>query len=224
MSPIGRWRWIALVLVLVACRSRAASDPPKLERLTMTPHAAHRSAGQSQRFTVIGHYADGTTRNLTQRVEYASSDPAVAQAANAKGDRSRFEAVAPGKTTISATDRATGISTHATGDDVTMVVLGALERLTLTPEFVHRPLGQTQRLTATGYYAGGVTRNLTQHVDYRSSDPGIVAAPNAKGDKSRIETVGIGSATVSAVDPESGVTSTASGGDATVNVESVQIR
>jgi uncharacterized protein YjdB len=223
VSRAGRWRGLALVLLLVACRSRAASEPPKLERLTMTPHAAHRSAGQSQRFTVIGHYAGGTTKNLTQRVEYASSDPAVASAPNAKGDRSRVEAVAPGKATITATDRATGVSTHASGDDVTIVVVGGLERLTLTPEFVHRPLGQTQRLTATGYYPGGVTRNLTQHVVYSSSDPGIVAAPNAPGDKSRVETVGIGSATVSAVDPESGVSSSASGGDATVNVESPKI-
>jgi uncharacterized protein YjdB len=208
-----------LLVALAACRSQGAADPPRLERLTVTPRAAHRSAGQAQRFTVIGHYAGGATRNLTQKVEYISSDPAVVRAPNAKGDRSRVEAVAPGKATITATDRATGISSQASGDDASLVVLGALERLTLTPEFVHRMVGQSQRLTATAHYAGGVTRNLTQHVTYRSSDPAIVAAPNAKGDKSRVETVGLGSATISAVDPESGVTSTASGGDATVSVD-----
>lgn len=207
-----------LLVALAACHSHGESDTSRLESITVTPRAARSSVGQPQRFTATGHYAGGATRNLTQHVEYASSDPAVARVANAKGDRSRVEPVAPGTTTITATDRKTGVSSSASGGDAALVVLGALERVTLAPTFVHRQVGQTQRLTATGHYAGGTTRNLTQHVVYRSSDPKIVAAPNADGDKSRIETTGLGSATISAVDPASGITSTASGGDATVTV------
>lgn len=208
-----------LLVALVACQSRGESDGNRLESITLTPRDAHRSVGQSQRFTATGHYAGGATRNLTQRVEYGSSDPAVARASNAKGDRSRVEALAPGSVTITATDRATGVSSHASGADAKMVVLGALERVTLTPTFAHRLVGQAQRLTATGHYAGGATRNVTQHVVYRSSDPEIVAAPNAEGDKSRVEAVSLGTATISAVDPVSGITSTTSGGDATVTVD-----
>jgi uncharacterized protein YjdB len=208
-----------MVLALAACQSKDASATSRLERITVSPRNAHCSVGQSQRFTATGHYAGGATRNLTQHVQYVSSDPTVARALNAKGDRSRVEAVAAGTATITATDPKTGISSHAEGGDASLVVLGALERLTLAPEFVHRNIGQTQRLTATGYYAGGATRNLTQQVVYRSSDEAIVQAPNTDGDKSRIQAVGVGSATISATDPTSGVTSTTSGGDATVTVE-----
>lgn len=203
---------------LLGCRSEKSGTGKKLERITLAPRDARRSVGQVQHMTATGHYADGTTRNLTQHVEYTSSDPAVARAANAKGERSRIEAVGAGTATISATDPKTGVGSHASGADVTFTVLGALERITLAPSGVKRVVGQAQRLTATGHYAGGTTRNLTQHVTYRSSDANVAAAPNDAGDKSRVEAKSLGTATISAIDPATGITSSAGGGDATVDV------
>lgn len=209
---------LALALV-VACQAKSAGDPA-LERITLGPREAHRPVGQAQRFTATGHYTDGSTRNLTQRVEYISSDPKVAGTANVKGDRSRVDALAPGRAVISARDPKTGVSSHD-GDgkgDATLTVMGALERLTLSPSLITRNVGQTQRLTATGHYADGATRNITQHVEYRSSNPGVAVMANAKGDKSRIDLVGTGSATISAVDAATGITSSTTGGDASVTV------
>jgi uncharacterized protein YjdB len=218
-----RWpaRFVVVAVVLAAvgaCRSSSEGEKGRLERITVGPHEARRSVGDAQRFTATGHYAGGATRNLTQRVDWTSSDPAVASAANTKGDRSRIEAVAPGKVTISVKDPKTGIGSHAENGDATLVVLGKLERIVLTPSVVTRVAGQTQRLTATGHFAGGTTRNLTQHLDYRSSDPDVAAAPNADGDKSRIEIVGPGTATITAVDQATGVSSATGNGDATVTV------
>jgi uncharacterized protein YjdB len=219
-------RLVAMILAMAAvgtvalasCKSAPREDGARLERLTLTPTAARRSVGQVQHFTATGHYADGTTRNLTQRVTYASSDPAIARAANAKGNCSRIEALAAGTVTISATDPKTGIGSHASSGDATFTVLGALERVTLSPVASRRWVGQSQRLTATGHYAGGATRNLTQHVVYRSSDPTIAAAPNAAGDKSRVDALGGGPATMPAGDPARGIDTSAGGGDATVTV------
>jgi uncharacterized protein YjdB len=202
----------AVVLTSAACRS----GEDHLERITLAPREARRSVGEAQHFTATGHYASGATRNLTQRVRYASSDPGVADASNAKGDRSRIAAIAPGTAVVSATDPETGVTSHATDGDATITVLGALERISLAPAAMTRRVGQTQRLTATGHYAGGVTRNLTQRVMYRSSDPAVVVVPNAEGDRSRLEIVGPGRATIAAVDAATGIASTASGGDATV--------
>jgi uncharacterized protein YjdB len=207
-----RWQARLLVVPVVlaivgACRSSSEGEKGRLERITIGPNEARRSVGDAQRFTATGHYAGGATRNLTQRVDWTSSDPAVATAANAKGDRSRIEAVAPGTATISVKDPKTGVDSHVGNGDATLVVLGKLERIVLTPSVVTRIAGQTQRLTATGHYAGGTTRNLTQHLTYRSSDPDVAVAPNADGDKSRIEIVGPGTATITAVDAASGVSS-----------------
>ena len=206
---------MAAVLAGLGCHS-GADEAKRLESITLAPREVRRSVGQVQHLTATGHYEGGETRNLTQRLQYTSSDPKVANAENAKGARSRITAVGPGTAVISATDPKTGVSSRA-GSDATFVVLGALERLTLTPSAVKRVVGQVQRLTATGHYAGGATRNLTQHVTYQSSDAAVAAAPNADGDKSRIETKSVGTATISAVDPATGITS-ADGGDVSVTV------
>ena len=216
-----RARLVAVVLAIVAmasCKSGSDGGGARLERISLGPREARRSVGQAQHFAATGHYAGGATRNLTQRLDYTSSDTSIARASNPKGDRSRVEAVAVGTVTISATDPTSGISSRASGGDATFTVLGALERLTLAPTSIKRAIGQAQRLTATGHYAGGTTRNLTQHVEYRSSDPAIVRVFNAIGDKSRIDAVAVGFATISAVDPASGIASSAGGGDATVTV------
>jgi uncharacterized protein YjdB len=209
---------LGIVVLLAGCRSERRGDDGKLERITLAPREVRRAVGEAQHLTATGHYAGGTTRNLTQRVEYTSSDAAVARAPNTKGERSRIEAVGAGTATISATDPKTGISSRASGGDATVTVLGALERITLAPSGVKRIVGQTQRLTATGHYAGGVTRNLTQHLTFRSSDAGVAAVPNDDGDKSRVEKTGVGTATISAVDPKTGISSSAGGGDATFTV------
>ncbi len=209
-----------LLVVILACAVGCKSGPDeskRLESITLAPREARRSIGQGQHLTATGHYEGGETRNLTQHLQYASSDPKVATVDNAKGARSLVTAVGPGTAVISATDPKTGVSSHTGGGDATFVVLGALERITLAPSAVKRPVGQVQRLTATGHYAGGATRNLTQHVTYRSSDATVAAVPNAEGDKSRVETKSLGTATISAVDPATGITS-ADGGDVTVSV------
>ena len=208
---------VLAIAVMAACQARSAGDP-SLEHITLGPRDAHRPVGQAQRFTATGHYTDGSTRNLTQRVEYSSSNQAVAGTANAKGDRSRVDALAPGTAVISARDPKTGVSSHDGAGDATITVIGALERITLSPAMITRNAGQTQRLTATGHYADGATRNVTQHVEYRSSNPDVAALGNAKGDKSRVDLVGTGSATISATDPTTGITSSTTGGDAVVTV------
>jgi len=45
---------------------------------------------------------------------------------------------------------------------------------------------------------GGSTRNITQQVTYASSDPNVAVATNLQGNKSRVEAVGSGTATISA--------------------------
>ena len=115
--------------------------------------------------------------------------------------------MAPGTVTISVTDPKTGISSHAGGGDATFTVLGALGADHPRAERVHAHGRPDAALTATGHYAGGTTRNLTQHLVYRTSNAAVAAAPNTEGDKSRVDVVGTGSAIISAVDPATGISS-----------------
>jgi len=196
----------------------AQSGPPYLERITLGARTIQRAVGQGQHLTATGHYTGGLTRNLTQHVEYTSSDPNVVRVSNVKGDRSRLDAVGVGTATITATDPRTGVSSRASGDDVTVVVIGGLQSLSLAPQAINRWIGQSQQFTVTGHYGGGATRNLTQHVVFHSSDPSIAAVSSTPGDKSRVDAIAVGTATISAVDPATGISTSATHDDATVTV------
>jgi len=75
-----------------------------------------------------------------------------------------------------------------------------------------------QRYTATGYFGGGITQNLTQALIYASSDPAVATTPNIEGDRSRIDVVGEGAATISATHLTAGVSTTDTGDDALLTV------
>ncbi|MCC6767237.1 MAG: Ig-like domain-containing protein [Deltaproteobacteria bacterium] len=190
-----------------------------LERITLSPTPATRAVNQSLTYTAIGHFGGGTTKNLTQRVDYHTSDAGVAVAANVAGNKSRVDALAPGQVTISATDPVTGVSTTSTGDDAALTVIGGLERITLSPLVATRSPGGVQRYTATGHFGGGVTQNLTQELVYSSSDSSVASAPNDAGDRSRVDALTPGATTISATHPTAGVSTTDSGDDAALTVE-----
>jgi hypothetical protein len=190
-----------------------------LERITLSPLQATRAANQTINYTATGHFGGGTTKNLTQRVDYASSDPTIASASNEVGNKSKVTTLAPGTVTISATDPVTGVSTTTTGDDVTLTVIGALERITLSPVASTKAPGAVQRYAATGHFGGGVTQNLTQSLLYSSSDPAIASAPNIDGDRSRIDAIAPGTVTIAATHPTAGISTTDTGDDATLIVE-----
>lgn len=179
-----------------------------LQYIELRP-AAERSVlpGQAIRFTAIGHYADGRTQNLTQRVDWTSSQPAIARADNADGDRSRIDGVSPGITEIRARDPRTGFQSLP----LNLFVLGDLYRLAVYPydsngDAVRAP--GSRRFTAIGEYVGGGKRNVTQQVVWHSRDPGIGVAPNTPNDRSRIDSAGApGQARIWAEDPTTGIAS-----------------
>ena len=171
-----------------------------------------RFPGQSQRFTAVGYFNDGSSINLTQQCIWSSSNPSVAVATNPDGDRSRIDAVAPGVTYIACTDPVSG---YGSGD--AFWVLGALTSIEVggasTPADWLRT-GQSVSLTALGYYEGGGIRNLTQTVTWASRDPEIALATNEPGNRSRFIGIEGGVARAFATDLATGIMSP----DATVRV------
>jgi hypothetical protein len=189
-----------------------------LERIVVSPASNTIAVDEIDTYTALGHYVGGGTQNLTQTVTWASSDPGVAAALNTPGNKSQVQGVSPGAATIAATDPSSGISSTDSGDDGALTVIGPLERITLSPVTKTLAVGQFEFYTATGHFGGGSTQNLTQRVEYFSSNTAVAVAPNSPGVRSRVDAVGSGVATISAVDPVTGVGTTASGDDATLTV------
>ena len=96
--------------------------------LELKPAVKTISVGEFANYTATLVYVNQGRRNVTQLVEYESSNAAVAEAPNTQGNRGRVNAVTPGIVTISATHSETGL--NASG---TLTVQGSLEAITLKP-------------------------------------------------------------------------------------------
>jgi hypothetical protein len=168
-----------------------------LVRIVVAPTTVRLAVESARRFTATGHRADGTTVNLTQRVEWSVDDSAVATAPNAAGDRSRVVAVGPGTTTVDAYDPGTGVRASDSGEHATLAVAG-LSAIELSPAEVTLTVGQRFSLTALGRLDDDGIVNLTQDATYATSDPAVVAALNTGGNRSQIEAIAPGVATITA--------------------------
>jgi hypothetical protein len=168
-----------------------------LVRIVVAPASVRLAVESARRFTATGHRADGSVVNLTQRVEWRVDDSGVATAPNTAGDRSRVVAVGPGTTMVDAYDPETGVRASDSGEHATLTV-GGLSAIELSPAEVTLSVGQRFSLTALGRLGDDTTVNLTQEATYASSDPGVVAALNASGNRSQIEATAPGVATVTA--------------------------
>ncbi len=196
--------------------------PGNLVSISLAPDATKEktiSVGEFANFTATGHYDNAVTRNLTQKVDYTSSDPTIAQAPNEDGNKGKVVGVSPGVVTIIATDPVTHISSNdAGGVNGQLTVQGALVSLALKPLEKNSTVGATVNFTATGTLSDGNTKNMTQKVVYASSNTSVAVAPNAAPNKGAIQAVGLGTAIISATDPVTNVSTDASE-SATLTVE-----
>jgi len=176
-----------------------------LEKLVISPPAVRKKVGDTEEYTVLGHFAGGTTLNLTQRVTFSARPEGVASVHVDSARRSLVRANAPGNVTITATDPDSGISTADAGNDALLRIGGGQPWVMIDPnresELTLR-VGALDHLTAIAHYPDLSTRNLTQECRWESSDPAVVRTPNDPGDRSRIEGVGGGNAIVNCWYPE----------------------
>jgi uncharacterized protein YjdB len=175
--------------------------------LDVDPDTKTINQGTSIFGTCVATYANGGVKNYTQRVEWTSSDPTVASVSNLDGERGRITGNAPGTVTIRAHDPVTGIDSNDSGQNATITVLGPLESIELTPTAPSNNVGEDRFFTAKGHFAGGTEKNITQDVDYFSSNPAVAEPTNEVGKKSRVKAVSVGTATITAKDPATGIVS-----------------
>jgi hypothetical protein len=84
-----------------------------LVSLALKPLEKKAAVGDTVNFTATGTLSDANTKNMTQKVVYASSNTSVAVAPNAAPNKGAIQAVGVGTAIISATDPVTSISTDA---------------------------------------------------------------------------------------------------------------
>ena len=181
-----------------------------LSSITVTPVNPSVPAGVTEQFTATGNYTDGTTKNLTTQVTWASATKSVATISNAGGSQGLATSVAMGTSNVSAT--LGGIS----GSTVFTVSAAQLMSIAVTPATKSIAAGLTQQFTATGTYTDNSTKVLTTQATWSSDTKSVATVSNASGSQGLATGVAVGTASISAA--LSGVT-----GSATLHVSAANL-
>ncbi len=173
-----------------------------LQSIVVTPENATTPKGLDQQFVATGVYSDSSTQDLSSSVTWDSSASGTAAISNAPGRRGLASTIAPGATTISATDPSSGVS----GQSGFTVSDAALVSIALAPLEASVPKGARLQYAATGTYTDATTRDLTQEANWSSSNERVAVIENRMGLGSGEATgLTVGQASISAVDSATGI-------------------
>jgi hypothetical protein len=208
--------------------SRLRSDPSTgqvtvvatLGAVTVSPPTRVLQVGQTSRFNAIGTFEHNITVDITNDVDWSTGNPAVASI----DTTGRAKGLSIGGTTVQVKDRQTGITSTSSAGDAALTVVGAITSVKLVPTTAVLALGQTVALqTVVTFQNQPGSFKFRGHFEWTSSNPAAITV-----DTSGVAAcVGVGTATVVAKDPATGVTSTASGGDSSLDcagkVQAIQV-
>jgi trimeric autotransporter adhesin len=166
---LNRTGCIAFFIALWGASLLSCGGSTKLNSMFITPTTANIPVGVTQQFTATGNYSDASVKDITNEVSWASSNPAVA---TIQGPGLAI-GVAPGTTTISATQGSVGTA------GLTMTVNTAtLTAISVTPPTPTVLLGATQQFAANGSYSDATSFNLTRQVTWRTSNAAVAPVSN----------------------------------------------
>lgn len=167
-----------------AATLQVTSAATNLASITVLPATASLPVNTTLQFTATGTYTDGSSRDLTTLVNWASSSTAAATVTGA----GLATGVAAGSTTITA--GLAGIH----GSTTLTVTAPTISSIVVTPDGLTLGIGISQQYTATAIYSDGSTADLVSGVTW-SSSASTVAAINTAG---LVTTAAAGTATITA--------------------------
>ena len=182
-----------------------------LESIQVTPVNESMAKGLDVQYSAIGIYSDNTKEDLTQHATWQSSDTAVA---TIDSDGEAY-GVDVGDTTISASFGGLSASTTLT------VTAATPTSLQVTPPDESVPKGTTGHYTATVYYSGNSSRDVTKEAIWESSNTDVAYITTSGENAGYGEALESGTSTITAhfegENDSTGVTVT------TATLESIQV-
>jgi len=167
---------ISVVFQTQSSSAELSVSAAELQSVELSPQQLTLALGLSQTFALTGTYSDGTTRDLSSRSQWTSSDASVVEVA---GDSGVATARGMGSATIQAVYG--DFSQTATVQVSAAVSTG----LAVTSATVDIPKGTELALTATLVLSDGSQGDdVTQSASWSSADPAIAAVAASTGEVS----------------------------------------
>jgi hypothetical protein len=169
----------------------ASLIPPGLVSIAIAPSAPSVLVGLTQQLVAAGTYSDGSMQILPS-VAWNSSNPSIATISNSTGSAGIAIALATGTSTISASVGNVSSSTTLTVPTVTS--------MSLTPTNPSVAINATTqlKLTATGVYSDGTSRDITAYVSWASSNSVVASVMPSTFVSGVIAPVSIGTTNITA--------------------------
>jgi hypothetical protein len=143
---------------------------PGLAALTVTPNTVSMYAGTEVQLTTMATFANGSTLNVTDYINWTSSTPAHALVSST----GLVQGLAAGQTMVVANyNKYTGASTVT-------VKVPTVTSITVTPAKPSSPVGAYEQFSAILHYSNGTTSDSTSALTWSSSSTGV-ASINASG-------------------------------------------
>jgi hypothetical protein len=156
--------------------------------ITITPASGTVAEGTSIALKATGTLTNGTTQDLTNSVQWTSSNPSVATMSVALGSYGQVTGNVPGTVTVTA------VFAGQVGVASLTVTNATLSSIAIKPANPTIALGSPQQFTAIGTFSDGSTEPLTGQVTWTSSNIGA-AIINGTG---AISTTGTGTSMIEA--------------------------
>ncbi|EJB8409505.1 Ig-like domain-containing protein [Vibrio parahaemolyticus] len=168
----------------------------EIASIKVTPNPAEIAKGRTQQFTATATMTDGAPQDITtdSGTSWVSTNTTTANISTSGADMGKASGDEVGITSIKATN------SGMTGEAELTVTNAVLEDIIVTPDPLNIGVGPTNsgNLIATGVYSDGTTPDITNQVDWVSSDLDI-ATVNSGGTNSGLVTgIVAGSTTVTA--------------------------
>jgi len=180
--------WLAalsVALMASGCGGSGGTAASQLKSISVTPHSSSIPLGPSQQFTATGAYGDGSSQDLTTKVTWSSSNPAVATTS----PTGVATTVGMGTATVSASmNSVTGTASLTVGPAVS---------ITLSPASASVAIGQSQQFVAS--VANTTNTAVTWSVDGIAGGNTTVGTVSSGG---LYQSVGAGAHQISATSQE----------------------
>jgi len=157
-----------------------------LQSIAVTPTTASIAAGQTQQFSAVGNFSDGTEKDITSTVTWTTVPTGIATMSTTTPGLAM--GVAAGTTAVTPTlGTATVLNTGAL--TVTAAAPPTLVSITVFPNPELVTVGGTGQLAATGNFSDGSQQDLTNTATWTSSDT-TIATVSATGLATGVKTGG----------------------------------
>lgn len=163
-----------------------------LQSIVITPADATMAPGTTRQYAATGGYSDGSTRDLTAQVVWASSNTATATVSNMVTSKGLVSAQSGGNTTLSATFQGVSGSTSLT------VSQSTLTAIVVAPTNPSLPAGFKLQFRATGTYSDGSSQDVTSAVTWASANAAVASISDAATSKGLATGLSAGTTSISA--------------------------